>query len=739
MKNSGDGPGWIVPTIHPYVWRFFVASLLLLLLTIGASNLSFSWLTPVEMNAISTPLLPEPLQIRDTTKDVVIPLTLLFFLAAGIQLLPRNKLTLALGNGALLFVATRYIVWRLLTINTAHPVSLILSATIYLYELIYVALLYLEFIPSLSYDPKRRSRQADAASVDPRQGTYSVDLFIPTYNEASRHVRRCIYACKLQSYSNKKIYVLDDGNRQEIRQLAAELEVEYITRSDNKHRKAGNLNHALSQTSGDLIAIVDCDFIPFRNFLQRCLGFFEQSEVAIVQTPQHYFMPDFHARNLGVEGLIPSDVDMFYGYQQVIRDNYNAVICVGTSYVARRKALTSIGGYVTTCIIEDYQTSSRLIADGWRVIYLNEILSTGETPGVFRDYLDQRLRWLQGNIQILLPGSQIRVLQSKKITAWQKIFYVIHYLSNFMPAGRAIFLFIPLLSLHLGNQLIIAPVDAYLLYAAPFVLFLHAIPSWSSGHHIHQIWNEVYETIACVPWTARIIQILRSPFTIYGTTITPKDSFQGGKRFEFKLGRHLVVYLGLFIGFFGIRYILPILNPSFQFYSIQAEGQGIMIWWNTYNLIIVIMALLCCIEKPYRRSSERFPVSLVVRMQIHDLPFAAWGVTTDVSESGARIRITSKHRNTNALPAGCRAQIKFMDNDLDLSATLIDHQETSQDSAILTVRFGQLTHEQEAGLFGLIYDPDNQFLQPKRLPAFGSLTLLFRSLFFRNSLIRDFR
>lgn len=737
MKGRKQDHGWVVPTVNASIWRFFVASLIVLLISVGASNFSFSWLTPVEMNAISTPALPEPLQIKDTARDVIIPLAFLVLFAFGIQFLPRNKWTLSLANGALLFVATRYILWRLLTINTAHPISLVLSVSIYAYELLYVLFLYLEFIPSLSYDPDRRSRQADRLARHAPASPASVDIFIATYNESSRQIRRCIYACKLQDYDNKKIYVLDDGNRPEIKRLAEELEVEYITRTSNEHRKAGNLNNALKQTSGDLIAVIDCDFIPFRNLLQRTVGFFASERVAIVQTPQHYFMSDFHARNLGAEGLIPSDVNMFYGYQQVIRDNYNAVICVGTSYVARRKALESIGGYVTTCIIEDYQTSSRLITEGWQVVYLNEILSTGETPGLFRDYLDQRLRWLQGNLQILLPSSRIGVLRSK-ISPWQKIFYGIHYASNFMPVGRAFFLFIPLLSLFLGNQLIIAPVDAYLLYALPFVLFLHTIPSWSSGHHVHQIWNEVYETITCVPWTVRLFKILRRPFAIYGKTVTPKDAFSGDKRFEFTLGRHLIVYLVLFICFFVVREIAPILNPSFQFYGVQSEGREIMIWWNTYNLIIVVIALLCCIEKPFRRSAERLPVSLVVRIQCESTAMVAWGVTTNLSETGARVKITSRHvKNSHSL-AGCNAKVSFIDCGLDLPATVLDFQDMGRENPFLSLQFGELTHRQEATLFAQIYDPNNQFLRARQLSVFAALALLAKSLLFQNSLIRDF-
>lgn len=375
--------------------------------------------------------MPWPFQVNDTWRDVIAPIGLFFVVLVAIKLSPRNKYTIAVANGTLVFVATRYIIWRSLTINTAHALSFIMSLLIYAYELLFVIILYVEFIPSTTFNPWKRRLEADQLATESKHEGPLVDIFIATYNESTQQVRRCIHACKSQHYQNKVIYVLDDGHREEIRDLAHELGVKYITRNNNEHRKAGNLNNALPQSNGEFILVLDCDFIPFQNIITRTLGFFQSPDVAIVQTPQQYFTPDFHARNLGVEALMPSDVEMFYNYQQVIRDNYNAVICVGTSYLARRSALESIGGYVTTCIIEDHQTGTKLLTEGWRIVYLNEILSVGETPGNLRDYLDQRLRWLQGNLQILLPSSKLPIFKSST-SAWQRAFYLLHYAGNFI-------------------------------------------------------------------------------------------------------------------------------------------------------------------------------------------------------------------------------------------------------------------------------------------------------------------
>jgi cellulose synthase (UDP-forming) len=727
-------------SINPVVWGVFILSVLTFLITLGAANISLSWLSPVELNNIATKSIPWPFQVNDAMRDVVIPIVLFAVLLTAIKLCPRNRYTIAFANGTLIFVATRYIIWRLLTINTAHALSFTMSMAIYLYEFLFVVVLYAEFIPSTSYNPIKRKREADRLMMEISNSgqAASVDIFIATYNESVRQVRRCIHACKSQLYSNKQIYVLDDGNRDQIKQLANELNVGYITRNDNKHRKAGNLNNALGQTNGQFILVLDCDFIPFQTLISRTLGFFTDNDTAIVQTPQHYFMPDFHARNLGVEALMPSDVDMFYNYQQVIRDNYNSVICVGTSYLVRRTALESIGGYVTTCIIEDHQTGTRLLTEGWKIIYLNEILSVGETPGNLRDYIDQRLRWLQGNLQILLPSSRLPIFNSKT-TSWQRIFYLLHYAGNFMPVGRAFFIFIPLFSLYLGNQLIIAPVDAYISYALPFILLLHTIPAWCSGNHTHQIWSEVYETITCIPWTSRLVKILRNPFKIYGSTVTPKDSKNNLKQLDWPLARHLVVYIVLFFLFYILRFGAPIVLPSFMAYPVNSEGQEIMILWTIYNFSVVFVALLCCIEKPFRRSSERFISDYIVRLTTPFQELTCWGVTREISETGASIAVTSEDIDLGKFAESHDIEVNLIDHDLALNGRAVRLTRDENSLPYLSVMFDHLSEPQESQLLQIIYNPTNRFLQTRVISAAGSILLYIKSVFRGGSLLQSFK
>jgi cellulose synthase (UDP-forming) len=103
-------------------------------------------------------------------------------------------------------------------------------------------------------------------------------------------LRQTLVGCLSQEYPEDrfKVYVLDDGHHNEAKTLAATLGCGYIRRPDRpRHAKAGNLNHALRLTDGDLVAVFDGDHVPARTFLKETVGFFDDAQVAIVQTEQN--------------------------------------------------------------------------------------------------------------------------------------------------------------------------------------------------------------------------------------------------------------------------------------------------------------------------------------------------------------------------------------------------------------------------------------------------------------------
>jgi cellulose synthase (UDP-forming) len=122
-----------------------------------------------------------------------------------------------------------------------------------------------------------------------------VDVFIPTYNEPLQIVRATVLGALAMDYPAEKLKVtlLDDGRRDDFRDFATTIGVGYLTRENNVHAKAGNINHALEHTQGEFIAIFDADHVPTRPFLRMTLGWFlSDPRVGLVQTPHHFYSPD---------------------------------------------------------------------------------------------------------------------------------------------------------------------------------------------------------------------------------------------------------------------------------------------------------------------------------------------------------------------------------------------------------------------------------------------------------------
>ena len=157
---------------------------------------------------------------------------------------------------------------------------------------------------------------------------------------------------------------------------------------------------------GALVAVLDADVVPQRSFLERTVSLLEQdSSAALVQTPQSYMNADPVLRNLQLERWLLPDEESFYRWVEPVRQGVGAVVCAGTSFVVRRRALMAVGGFETGTPSEDLATGIRLAAAGWRLHFLAEKLSAGLAPHSAAAMTRQRCRWASGTLQILRTGA----------------------------------------------------------------------------------------------------------------------------------------------------------------------------------------------------------------------------------------------------------------------------------------------------------------------------------------------
>jgi len=178
-----------------------------------------------------------------------------------------------------------------------------------------------------------------AAPPPPPPGV-TVDVYVTCYNEPVELVRETVRGARAIRYPHRT-YVLDDGNSAAMKAMAEEEGAGYIVRSadwrgKNRHAKAGNLNNALFQTTGEFILVLDADQIPSPQILDRTLGYFRDPQVAFVQTPQWFY-------NVPPGDPFGSQAPLFYGPIQQGKDGWNAAYFCGSNAVLRREALMQLG------------------------------------------------------------------------------------------------------------------------------------------------------------------------------------------------------------------------------------------------------------------------------------------------------------------------------------------------------------------------------------------------------------
>jgi cellulose synthase (UDP-forming) len=311
------------------------------------------------------------------------------------------------GRGVTLFlivlsaaVSLRYIVWRIAdTLEFNTTLQALLGSGLVLAELYAIIVLALGYIQT----PWPLERKPVPLPDDPASWP-TVDVYIPTYNEDLSVVRATVLGALAIDWPRDKlrVYVLDDGRRTEFRDFAMACGAGYIIRPDNKHAKAGNLNHALAQTDGEFITIFDCDHVPTRAFLQMTMGWFVRDpKIGALQTPHHFYSPDPFQRNLAAGTRVPSEGNLFYGLIQDGNDFWNAAFFCGSCAVIRRSALADIGGFATETVTEDAHTALRLHRAGWDSAYLRLPLAAGLATERLMLHIGQRVRWARGMIQIL--------------------------------------------------------------------------------------------------------------------------------------------------------------------------------------------------------------------------------------------------------------------------------------------------------------------------------------------------
>ncbi len=234
-----------------------------------------------------------------------------------------------------------------------------------------------------------------------------ITTFVPS-SEPIDLLRETLPAMLTADYPHDT-WVLDEGDVEEVRLLCESLGVRYFSRKGVRRynlvagpftarTKGGNHNAWYDTFAGDydVVAQIDTDFVPSKDFLTKTLGYFRDDRVAFVGTPQVYGNAD---QSLVARGASQQQY-MFYG--PILRGlaSRGHANMIGANHVVRVAALREIGLYAGH-LTEDLLTGMRLHAAGWSSRYVSEPLAVGEGPSTWQAYFNQQTRWAFGCMDIL--------------------------------------------------------------------------------------------------------------------------------------------------------------------------------------------------------------------------------------------------------------------------------------------------------------------------------------------------
>jgi len=593
--------------------------------------------------------------------------------------------------GVSMFTTARYLWWRYaetysyVRYNAAEEnwadllfVGALLGAETYAFMIL--ALGYLQSIAPLD-------RQPEPLPDDVGEWP-TVDVFIPTYNEPLAVLKPTVLAALNLDWPREKmrVWVLDDGCREEVREFAGRCGADYIERLDSRHAKAGNLNHALERSDGELVAVFDCDHAPTRSFLQLTVGWFlRDPRLSMLQTPHHFYTPDPLERNLRVFREIPNEGALFYGVVQKGNDLWNAASFAGSCAVLRRSALEQIGGVAVETVTEDAHTSLRMQKLGWNTAFLDIPQAGGLAAFNLRDHVNQRTRWARGLAQILRIE---KPLWSRELRWTQRLCYFNSSIHFLYALPRLIFLTAPLGFLLFGRSNFYGYVLAILAYALPHLFLATMTNSRLQGRFRNPFWNEIFETLLApfilIPTTLALISPLKGVFNV-----TPKSRKKDVKRYDWAMASPFLAIAGLNVVGIGLG----------AQRLLSGEGEvgtlAVNIAWACYSAMILGVALAAAEESGESRVDTRVPMSAPMSATLADGRRIS-GVTQDISYTGVRMESPDAAK----LARGDQTTVLF---DVFGAESRITGRVVRVDKWIAQVRFANLTLAQEEALTRLIF------------------------------------
>ncbi|MCD4754380.1 MAG: glycosyltransferase [Deltaproteobacteria bacterium] len=333
-------------------------------------------------------------------------------------------------------------------VNMAWP-AIILLVTQFLMLAVFTFFAFFNYLYGIASLWKQRVRRTQPSGK-------RVAVVIVAFNE-KYVLEKTIRACECLSYPNKLILLGDDStdpqvverlrsfavsrgckkvlrhpfsqemnegyelSRKEPIEIWESPDFVFFHRPSNAGFKAGNLDKVLRYLASrniDFMYLLDADWHPQQDALERTLEVIEAHEdVAFIQTKRLSF---------------PTGMNLFQRYLTLVEEGCyyidfegrqvlgHPILFSGCCTLFRLDAVTRVGGFSPGHLTEDLDLTDRLWLDGWKGIYLGDVINHGEVPFTYDHYRRQQERWAAGSARALRDFFR-PIIRTKKFGWFEKL------------------------------------------------------------------------------------------------------------------------------------------------------------------------------------------------------------------------------------------------------------------------------------------------------------------------------
>lgn len=300
----------------------------------------------------------------------------------------------------------------------------------------------------------------------------AVAIFVAARHEPKSVLENTFITLKNLNYRNKAVYFLDDSTeekyKKEAQELSDELGLVLFRRKERHGAKAGIVNDCLKSLNHKYVAIFDADQNPLPEFLNVLVPILEKNpRLAFIQTPQFYTNIEESrvARAAGFQQAV------FYEYICEGKSTGGAMFCCGTNVVFRVDALREAGGLDESTVTEDFATSVKLHANGWKSLYFNHVYAFGMGPEDLNSYFKQQFRWANGAISVLKQVIWRFITRPFSLKAGQWWEYFLSGSYYLVGVGFFFMMICPVIYLLFGVPSFFMKKELYLFAFIPYIIF----------------------------------------------------------------------------------------------------------------------------------------------------------------------------------------------------------------------------------------------------------------------------